>query len=693
MERDRKLRALSRADTARIVKGLSHHVEHDNPYAFQNDVYAAVGNAILQGETKSLVVIPTGSGKSHMEAEIAAGIAREGGKVMVVTSRRSLVLDLHNRVLDRDLEEIGLLGEQSGSISAKQMNFDKPVTIIAYPSYAKAVIEERIDPCEFDLLLLDEAHNATTRRQLECQDRFIEEEVPIVAFTATRDMSFGSIELYGFKTIYDELSILEASLLGILSPIVIRHVNVSKSVVDLSNTRQRADEDFAQSELGRLLNASEINQSVLALWQNLCRNEPTLVFCSTKHHAHSIARTINSSFPGAAVAVSGDTPINEQDEISSRLADKSDELMVVVNAEVWGEGKDIPEVKNVIMVNITNSPRSLIQKVGRAFRQHEGKTAVVYEYHYQGISSLSMVNILEGNASTYAAVRGEHEAQDPSSGQIDLSDIFPPGFEIVTDIQTMLETSAYNSSGQKDIQKISDAEVALNPYALSTPFTFSSRNEEAVAFARQLIEDIVQSGLGTYESRVGGNGQVQQVFTNKDEYVRQMLLHGYELYGANVDQDTFDDNCIYASRDDFRKIFVGSSREIQQAVQEIVSHLQANDPDILFTTRRSGSLVYVIRDKTVPIKMMEDMGFVLRENQEIVPIQDGETALGSDAVKKLFSGRPQYSFRAAQEIFAEYENDENAPIVKRLNRGHVVRATTDLEWFAAKMSQKGFNLR
>lgn len=93
-----------------------------------------------------------------------------------------------------------------------------------------------------------------------------------------------------------------------------------------------------------------------------------LIFASSIDHAHECLASLP---PDQSVMVTGETKRKERAEIVRRI--KSREVKYAVNVGVFSVGFDAPHIDVIALLRTTESPRLLLQILGRGMRRYPGK--------------------------------------------------------------------------------------------------------------------------------------------------------------------------------------------------------------------------------------------------------------------------------------------------------------------------------
>jgi superfamily II DNA or RNA helicase len=332
-----------------------------------------------RGDARGYIRLPTGSGKTVLFTEFARVT---GLRALVVTPSRLLV-DQTDKTI-RDFTEAGL---EVGKIYGPEKTIGQDVTITTYASLMRQLkLDQKdalINPLDYDLLLLDEAHMALgeeTRRTLQAFDHAIQ-----IGFTATPDyggdMYLRKRELNTLlPNLIHEMSIPEAVRLGLLSPF---QVGIMQTDIDLSDVPIYGEE-YDQEILERFVNATARNKAAVELYLAAFMGRKAVGFCAGVEHAMELARVFQDHGI-AADFIHGGMTHRQQVEIKDRLkyGAINGGINVVFNAQILTMGFDEPSIEVCLELSPSFSPVRVQQRAGRALRTYAGnpnKVAMLIEF-------------------------------------------------------------------------------------------------------------------------------------------------------------------------------------------------------------------------------------------------------------------------------------------------------------------------
>lgn len=323
-----------------------------------------------------LVVMPTGSGKSVVIAEIVrqALAANPESRILCLTHVKELV--------QQNAAKAHALGVPTGIYSAglRLKQLDQPFTMASVQSVYRA------DLPHHDLLIVDECHRIPRdgegmyRRTIE-NLRAVNPNLIVLGFTATPFRADGSGYLHKgdgalFQSVIYEVGMPELIAAGYLARPACKRTLIT---YDLDGVATRAG-DYAKGELERAIASQEdVTRDAL---EEATRRAPDrqhwLVFCVSVAHAHYAAAHLATLGIECGV-VTGQTPPAERDELVRRF--RSGELRALANVFVLTTGFDAPETDCLVILRPTKSPVLWVQMVGRGMRPAPQKTdCLVLDY-------------------------------------------------------------------------------------------------------------------------------------------------------------------------------------------------------------------------------------------------------------------------------------------------------------------------
>jgi len=317
---------------------------------------------LLKDNRSVLVVMATGTGKTTVFGELAAGCE---GRVLVLAHRRELIAQAHGRLRDQTGEMIGI--EQ-----ADQRSHGERIVVASRDTLHPERLREVFDPKDIGTIFVDEAHHAAKKNKTYTHIFEYFPKAQIIGFTATPDRQDESALAQTFDAVCEPYEILEGIEDGFLCPFV----GVTERLPSLSLVGMRRNGeggDYGDKQLGdELLRNQETMKAIVAHILHYAGDDrKTLGFFPTVETAHIASESLNVLRPGFARAVDGTTPMDERDR--AVRAYTNGDLQALINCGVFTEGTDFPKTSLVALARPTRSRGLYAQMAGRGGRLSPGK--------------------------------------------------------------------------------------------------------------------------------------------------------------------------------------------------------------------------------------------------------------------------------------------------------------------------------
>lgn len=322
---------------------------------YQTEAKDAVFHEWEDGNNRTLLVLPTGCGKTIVFAKITEECVRQGKRVLILAHRGELL----DQAADKIEKSTGL---KSSVEKAEQSSLGSWYRIVV-GSVQTLMREKRLSgfpQSYFDTIIIDEAHHAISDSYQRVLDYFSNAQV--LGVTATPDRG----DMRNLGTIFDSLayeySLPQAIKDGFLSPIKAITIPLK---LDLSGVSTQAG-DFKASDIDTALDP--YLYSIADEMQKYCKNRKTVVFLPLVKTSQKFKDILNSKGFNAA-EVNGES--FDRTEILEAF-DKG-EFNVLCNSMLLTEGWDCPSVDCVVVLRPTKVRGLYCQMVGRGTRLCEGK--------------------------------------------------------------------------------------------------------------------------------------------------------------------------------------------------------------------------------------------------------------------------------------------------------------------------------
>tara|TARA_Y100001938_G_scaffold31326_1_gene42772 strand:- start:957 stop:2630 length:1674 start_codon:yes stop_codon:yes gene_type:complete len=320
---------------------------------------AAVSDACkaLDKHGNTIVVAPTGAGKTIMLSALVGERYKDGKKILVMQHRDELV-DQNKSKFER-INPYITTSIVNGTVKDWGGN-----TIFSMVQTISRETNLKDRPA-FDMVVVDESHHAAADTYLRVI-KAVKKDNPkaeIVGFTATPNRGDGKGLRSVFNNCAHQIEITTLIREGFLVPP--KTYVIDCGVKDQLSGVSRKGNDFDMDEVEAIMNRKVINEAVVDNWIDKASERKTVVFCSTIKHAEDLLYEFLDADVNAEM-VTGETPKTERAKILNDLT--YGELQVVVNVAVLTEGFDAPPVSCVVLTRPCSQKSTMVQMIGRGLR-------------------------------------------------------------------------------------------------------------------------------------------------------------------------------------------------------------------------------------------------------------------------------------------------------------------------------------
>lgn len=310
------------------------------------------------------LVLPTGSGKSHIVAALCKDALQNWPETQVLMLTHVKELISQNAEKMREHWKGAPMGIYSSSLNKRQLG--EPITFAGIQS----IRNKSQQLGHIDLVIIDECHlvshkNEGGYRNLLSDLSVINPRLRVIGLTATPyRLNHGLItdKPALFDDLIDPVSIEYLISKGFLSTL---RSKITSSKLDTSKVHKRGGE-FIDSELQAAVDNDDKNQEVVSEVISLAGDRKAwLFFCAGVDHAQHIKDVLISKGI-IAECITGETPQKERAQI---IADyKSGKIRALTNANVLTTGFDYPDIDLIAMLRPTMSASLYVQMAGRGMR-------------------------------------------------------------------------------------------------------------------------------------------------------------------------------------------------------------------------------------------------------------------------------------------------------------------------------------
>lgn len=317
---------------------------------YQKEAKEAIFEQWDSGVLKTLLVLPTGCGKTVVFAKVTEECVRKGDRVLILAHRGELL----DQAADKLMKTTGLGCALEKAESSCQGSWFRVVV----GSVQTLMREKRLGsfPADyFNTIIIDEAHHCISDSYQRVLQHFPEAQV--LGVTATPDRGdMRNLGVY-FESLAYEYTLPKAIKEGYLSPIKALTIPLK---IDMSNVSVQAG-DFKASEIGTALDP--YLEGIAQEMQKYCMDKKTVVFLPLVKTSQKFRDLLNA-YGFQAAEVNGDS----QDRAEVLKDFDAGKYNVLCNSMLLTEGWDCPSVDCIVVLRPTKVRSLYCQMVGRGTR-------------------------------------------------------------------------------------------------------------------------------------------------------------------------------------------------------------------------------------------------------------------------------------------------------------------------------------
>ena len=317
---------------------------------YQEQAFAGVFREWDGGRHKTLVVMPTGTGKTIVFAKIVEECVRRGSRVLIMAHRGELL----DQAADKIFKATGL---RSSVEKAEQTCIGQWYRVVV-GSVQTLMSEKRLRQFPkdyFNVIIVDEAHHCVSSSYQRVLQYFSDSNV--LGVTATPDRAdMKNLGSY-FESLAYEYTMPEAIRSGYLVPIKALTIPLK---IDISMVGISAG-DFKAGEIGTALDPYLFQ--IADEMTRFCKDRKTIVFLPLIATSQKFMGMLNERGFSAA-------EVNGSSEDRAQILQdfESGKYNVICNSMLLTEGYDCPAVDCIIVLRPTRSRPLYAQMIGRGTR-------------------------------------------------------------------------------------------------------------------------------------------------------------------------------------------------------------------------------------------------------------------------------------------------------------------------------------
>lgn len=354
-----------------FIQGLVRKMPDDHagfrtlrPY--QDTIVKKVVATFEYGGKRASYVVATGLGKTVIAATIARELWERGcRRILVLCHATDLALQLEQGFWPQIKKEVptsvffdGLPPRDTEGIS-----FGLYQSLYGYlPG---------IEPDQFDVVIVDEAHHALAHGFRACLEHL--NPKLLIGMTATPWRGDGQSLTSVFGETLEKVSLVDGMAMGYLAKVDYR---ILCDNVDWDNMEHMSQQRLSIRDLNKRLFLPQRDEAVISEVQRVVKDIPNpriAIFSPSIEHSSRFADMLSAAgIPCAALS-----RVDKSERRRRLLAFAAGTYVAVTAVDVMNEGIDIPDVNLLVFLRATHSRRIFVQQLGRGLRLAEGKQKVI----------------------------------------------------------------------------------------------------------------------------------------------------------------------------------------------------------------------------------------------------------------------------------------------------------------------------
>lgn len=368
---------------------------------YQSSAIDATLDWFADGKEKPLIVLPTGTGKSLVQAGLIQRIidAHPYVRIICATHSKELVRQNYDEMLS--LCPYLPLGIYSAGLKKR----DKSAQILF--AGIQSIYNKAIQIGHTDIVIVDEAHSMSRKSESRWGEFFINMKlinpnVQIIGLTATPyRLDSGNLVPNTFEGIAYEYPVIDAIKEGYLSEIVSAPTRTHLKTVGV----HKRGGEYIAGELERAVNTDRLNTAcvdeIIEFGQN---RKSWIVFCAGKNHAENITQLLIERGIDAR-CVTDETDDSYRDKAVKDH--KSGKLKCLVNNTIFTTGYNNPMLDLIACLRPTQSEGLWVQICGRGMRLYPNKENCLLLDFGRNIDRHGPIDKIKGKNKNESSGNGE----------------------------------------------------------------------------------------------------------------------------------------------------------------------------------------------------------------------------------------------------------------------------------------------
>ncbi len=322
-----------------------------------------MGYEFQQGKTRICATLPCGAGKTILSGWMARGTALAGRRVIFMVHRQELI-----EQASRTFQDMGI---RHGVIATNApKDYDLPVQVASVQTLVRRL--EDIEPPDF--IICDECHHIVANTYRRIIDHY--PDLRVLGVTATPERIGGKGLGDVFQSLVIGPTVKELTSWGNLTPYAY-YAPPSKFQADEVHVKFG---EFVKSDLIKQVDDADVIGDIVQNYRRLADGKRAICYCVNRAHSEHVAKLFNAAGI-SAMHIDGET--NKAVRMQAIEDFRRGKVQILSNAELLGEGFDVPAMEAVILARPTASLTLYIQQAMRPMRpdpENANKTAIVIDH-------------------------------------------------------------------------------------------------------------------------------------------------------------------------------------------------------------------------------------------------------------------------------------------------------------------------
>jgi len=331
---------------------------------YQKKFLEDIKSEFSRGIKRICGVAPCGAGKTIMTGWLIREMLKEGKRTIFFVHR--------NELIEQTSKAFTELGIEHGIIAAgSKINYDLPVQVAAIQTLVRRL---NTVPAP-DLLVCDECHHILAKTYKEVINHW--KDALLLGVTAT-PQRMGGINLGDvFSSLIEAPSTKELIELGNLTKFI--YFGPEEKNLNLNKVRVKFGE-YVNDDLSKAMSNQKITGSIVEHYKRHAAGKSAICYCVNVKHSKRVAEAFNAAgIPAAHCDGETNKKVRAQIVEDFRLG----RIKILCNAELFGEGFDVPNMQAVILARPTKSLTLFTQQALRPLRpdpEDPKKVAIIIDH-------------------------------------------------------------------------------------------------------------------------------------------------------------------------------------------------------------------------------------------------------------------------------------------------------------------------